>query len=93
MADGITTVVSRSAIPEKVQEVTDRAAEHRQQAATVVVQQKAEERVKTVKEMDRLDTTQRVKRKEDDDDADEKKREQERKRRQNPLGKNLDLMA
>ncbi|MDR2401119.1 MAG: hypothetical protein LBD73_05660 [Deferribacteraceae bacterium] len=46
---GITTVVSASAVPEKMQDATERMAEHRQQMTGAVVQQTARQRVKTVK--------------------------------------------
>jgi hypothetical protein len=93
MADGITTVVSRSAIPEKIQEVTERAAENRQQATTVVAQQQANERIRTVQKADKVDLTPLIRRKE----SNEKKENDEKRKRDstknNPTGRNLDMKA
>ncbi len=93
MAEGITTIISRSPIPEKVAEVADRAADNRQQAATVVVQQHAEEKTKIVQHMDKLDPLQAVKKKEEKDEERRRKKEKQDGKKKGQPGFNLDITA
>jgi hypothetical protein len=84
--------MSRSAIPEKIADVTERAADNRQQATTVVVQQRAEERTKIVQSMDKLDTSGLIRRKEERDEE-RKKRKQNKDEKQDGRKGHLDLKA
>lgn len=63
--EGITTTVSRSAMPEKVQDVTDKAAENKHLATTQVVQKQAEKNLKKVREMDKANLSSRINEKEE----------------------------
>ena len=87
----ITTIVSRSPIPEKVADVTDKAAENKQQATTIVAQQHAEEKTKVVQHMDKLDSLQAVKKKEEKDEDSRKKREKKEDKRKGSPGFHLDI--
>ena len=91
MAEGITTIVSRSPIPEKVADVTERAADNKQQATTTVVQQQSEEKIKIVQNMDRLDSLQAVKKKEEKEDNSRKKRGKKEEKKKGNTGINLDI--
>ena len=94
MADAMTTIVSRSSIPEKVQEVIERASENKQQALTAVVQEEAERRVKTVRKMDSVSITRQIKRKkEDDTDAKKDEQHQNEEEKKKNQGSHLDLKA
>ncbi|MDR2105419.1 MAG: hypothetical protein LBP51_06670 [Deferribacteraceae bacterium] len=81
---GITTVVSTSSIPEKMQDSTERMAEHRQQMTGAVVQQSARERVKTVKRGENAESSKKVK---------EKKSDANKEGKKEGSGGNLDLRA
>ena len=87
----MTTIVSRSSIPEKVQEVIERASENKQQVLTVVAQEEAERRVKTVRKMDSVTITRTIKRKEDEDNREERRQNEEGKKKKQ--GGHLDLKA
>jgi hypothetical protein len=64
---GITTVISTSAVPEKLQDATERMVEHRQQMTGAVVQQTASERVKNVKRGERTDASKKTREKKSGD--------------------------
>jgi hypothetical protein len=81
---GITTVISTSAVPEKLQDSAERMAEHRQQMTGAVVQQAAKERVKTVKRGENAASSKKVKEKKSNSDKEGKK---------DGSGGNLDLRA
>ncbi|MDR0454513.1 MAG: hypothetical protein LBH05_06865 [Deferribacteraceae bacterium] len=91
MAEGITTIISRSPIPEKVADVTERASDNKQQATAVVVQRHADEKTKIVQNMDKLDTLQAVKKKEDRDENSRKKRDKKEDKKKGSQGFNLDI--
>jgi hypothetical protein len=84
---GITTVVSTSAVPEKMQDAAERMAEHRQQMTGAVVQQRAEQRVKAVKRGERTDSLKKVREKKSGDDKGDKEGKRE------GSGGHLDLRA
>jgi hypothetical protein len=81
---GITTVVSTSAVPEKMQDAAERMAEHRQQMTGAVVQQTARERVKTVKRGEKTDSSKKTREKKSGTDKDGK---------QENAGSHLDIRA
>jgi hypothetical protein len=87
---GITTVITTQSISEKLQDQNIRGAEHRQEAAAVVVQQKKDEFVKSVSKVAQSDQTNKVHKKEAEQDKQQKKRDG--KRGSDPHG-NLDLRA
>lgn len=91
---GMTTVLSNSAITEKIVETMDRSAENRQLATNTVVQQQAEERVKTVQQVNKTELVQAVRSKRDEEkERRRKKRQQEENKKNNRPGGNLDLQA
>jgi uncharacterized membrane-anchored protein len=87
---GITTVITTQSISEKLQDQNARGSEHRQEATTVVVQQKADEFVKSVSKVSQSNQTNKVHKKETEQDKQQKKRDG--KRGSEPHG-NLDLRA
>lgn len=91
--EGITTIVSRSAIIEKVQEVTDRASENKQQAMTAVAQQKSEKKTKTVHDPDKADRVDILRHNENAGDNPGKKKKKQGKEKNGSVGKILDLKA
>ena len=94
--NGITTIISRSAIPEKMAEVADRSAENKQIVTTAVAQEKAEQRVKTVQRVDKMDAISPVRKRDEEDGRKRREREQEEQERRKKDGKpggHLDLKA
>ncbi|MDR2884714.1 MAG: hypothetical protein LBV09_06355 [Deferribacteraceae bacterium] len=91
MSVGITTILSQSAIPEKIADVTDRAADNKQQATVVVAQHQSEERTNVVQAMDKLDTTGLIRRKDERDEEQKKRKKKENK--QDARKGHLDLKA
>jgi hypothetical protein len=88
--EGLTTILSRSPMPERVADNMNRSGELAQQGNMNSALKEAEERLRTVQATNKAEAARVVKEKKDKDDEEAKKRKQQQKKKQEGR---LDLKA